>query len=155
MAGVTKPLPRGRGAYALLVRIMEPLRLHVGQLGELRLTPGYCVYVGSALGSGGLQARVAHHARVAIRPHWHMDYLRRHTPLIEVWYSVDPVRREHQWATLFQDLGGVVPLSGFGSSDCCCPAHLFHFSHPPALTPFAAHLQVRHPDHAPLECWPV
>ena len=143
------------GAYALWLTIAEPLHLTVGQRGELRLLPGCCVYVGSALGPGGLRARIAHHARIAARPHWHIDYLRRHAPLTEVWYSADPVRREHHWAALLQTLGGTVPLPGFGSSDCHCPAHLFHFTIPPDWSDFGQALQIRYPDHARLERLPI
>ncbi|MFZ4789362.1 MAG: GIY-YIG nuclease family protein [Candidatus Competibacteraceae bacterium] len=143
------------GTYALWLTIAEPLIVKVGQRGELRLHPGCCVYVGSALGPGGLQARIAHHARMTVRPHWHIDYLRRHAPLTEVWYSADPVRREHHWAALFQALGGTVPLPGFGSSDCRCPAHLFHFTIPPHWPSFVQALQTRYPDHARLERLPI
>ncbi|MBK8751632.1 MAG: GIY-YIG nuclease family protein [Candidatus Competibacteraceae bacterium] len=139
------------GTYALLLTVAEPLTLMVGQLGEMYLLPGCCIYVGSALGPGGLRARVAHHARIAARPHWHIDYLRRHAPLTELWYSHDPVRREHHWAALLQSLGGAVPLPGFGASDCRCPTHLFHFATSPAWSVFVQALQIRYPDHAPLE----
>ena len=47
-------------------------------------TIGKWYYVGSALEPGGLRVRIAHHARIAARPHWHIDYLRRHTPLTGV-----------------------------------------------------------------------
>ncbi len=147
-------LPRRPGVYALWLTIAEPLILDVGRLGELSLRPGCCVYIGSALGPGGLRARLAHHARIAARPHWHIDYLRRHAPLTEIWHSSDPVRREHQWATIFQDLGGAAPLAGFGSSDCRCPAHLFHFPEVLHWARFVECVQARYPDHAPLERWP-
>ncbi len=142
------------GAYALWLTIAEPLILTVGQRGELRLLPGCCVYVGSALGPGGLRARIDHHARIAARPHWHIDYLRRHAPLTEVWYSADPVRREHHWAALLQTLGGAMLLPGFGSSDCRCPTHLFHFTIPLDWSDFVQALQIRYPDHAPVHRLP-
>lgn len=143
------------GAYALWLTVAEPLALCVGRLGELLLPPGYCVYVGSALGPGGLRARVAHHARIAAHPHWHIDYLRRHAPLTEVWHSPDSARREHQWAALFQDLGGVAPLAGFGASDCDCLAHLFHFPDLLDWAQFVERVQALYPDHAPLKREPV
>jgi len=145
-------LPSHPGTYALWLMIIERLTLRVGRLGELFLPPGYCVYVGSALGPGGLRARVAHHNRIAVRPHWHIDYLRRHTPLTEVWYSADSVRREHQWAELFQDLGGAAPLAGFGASDCDCLAHLFYFPHRLDWAWFVSRVQTLYPDHTPLRC---
>ena len=139
------------GTYALLLTIVEPLSLCVGQLGELRLLPGCCIYVGSALGPGGLRARIAHHARIAARPHWHIDYLRRHAPLSEVWHSEDTVRRDHDWAVLLKALGGTTPLIGFGASDCHCPTHLFHFATPLLWPDFVQAAYIRYPDQAPLK----
>jgi Uri superfamily endonuclease len=143
-------LPPQPGAYALWLQVTEPLTLRVGSLGEATVTPGDWVYVGSALGPGGLRARVAHHARIARRPHWHIDYLRRHAVLTMVWHSVDLLRREHQWARLFQDLGGVAALPRFGSSDCQCPAHLFHFPHRPDGATFVESVRARYPNHPPV-----
>ena len=101
-------LPPQPGVYAVWLQVAERLTLRVGALGEWAVMPGDWVYVGSALGPGGLRARVAHHARIAARPHWHIDYLRRHAVLTTVWYSIDSRRREHQWAQWFQEMGGIV-----------------------------------------------
>jgi Uri superfamily endonuclease len=47
------------GTYALLLLSATDQLICVGRLGNLRLQPGYYVYVGSALGWGGvLVARV-------------------------------------------------------------------------------------------------
>jgi Uri superfamily endonuclease len=143
-------LPPQPGVYAVWLQVAEPLTVRVGSLGETTVTPGDWVYVGSALGPGGLRARVAHHARIASRPHWHIDYLRRHAVWTTVWYSIDSRRREHQWAWWFQEMGGVVLVPGFGASDCRCPAHLFHFPHRPDGAAFVAALRARYPDHPPV-----
>ena len=143
-------LPPQPGVYAIWLQVTEWLTLRVGSLGEMTVAPGDWVYVGSALGPGGLRARVAHHARIAVRPHWHIDYLRRHAIWITVWYSIDAQRWEHQWARLFQDLGGVVAAPGFGSSDCRCPAHLFHFSQRPDSAAFIECARARYPHHPPI-----
>jgi Uri superfamily endonuclease len=37
--------------------------------------------------AGGVRGRLAHHMRIAGCPHWHIDYLRRHTTLEEIWFS--------------------------------------------------------------------
>jgi len=120
-------IPAAPGTYALALRCGSRRSVRIGRLGVLQLRPGWYVYVGSAFGPGGLRARIGHHLRVARRPHWHVDYLRRRTRLVAVWY-VCGARCEHEWA---QRLGAVpgaaMPLAGFGSSDCHCPAHLFQF----------------------------
>ncbi len=52
--------------------------VRIGRRGELRLQPGFYIYLGSALGPGGVRARLALHFRPCTRPHWHLDYLRAH-----------------------------------------------------------------------------
>ena len=57
------------GTYALLLSSATDAVIPVGRLGDLRLQPGFYVYVGSALGPGGVRARLAHHMRPAKRLH--------------------------------------------------------------------------------------
>jgi len=116
------------GTYALLLPSATDAVIRVGRLGDLRLQSGFYVYVGSALGSGGVRARLAHHMRPAERPHWHIDYLRPHTTLEQIWFTYDRKSPEHDWARCFAGMRGAsMPLAGFGSSDCDCKTHLFFF----------------------------
>lgn len=109
----------------------------MGSLGTLDLRPGYYAYVGSGFGPGGVEARLRRHLEGGGAEHWHVDYLRRRTEPAEAWSTRDPERREHEWAAALAGLPGAdVPLSGFGSSDCSCTAHLFHFDRRPALERF-------------------
>ena len=125
--------PEG-GTYALILFCPRDKLIHIGKLGALELRRGFYVYVGSALGPGGVRARVAHHAQLSPRPHWHIDYLRPHLLLDRVGYSYGRIRREHRWARFIRALTGAsVPLAGFGSSDCRCEAHLFYFATRPSL----------------------
>ena len=125
--------------------------LGVGRLGNLALRPGWYVYVGSAFGPGGVGARLAHHRKRVARPHWHVDYLRLHAQLERVWYTHDPVRREHQWAQVMQQLPGAeTPLPGFGSSDCACASHLVRFTRRPSLRHFQSDIRSLFPEHAPI-----
>lgn len=117
-----------RGTYALLLYCERPGRVRVGRLGWMKLERGYYVYVGSALGPGGLEARLGHHRRRARRPHWHIDYLRRRCALVEVYSRESEERLECEWA---RALGAGV--AGFGASDCRCCSHLFHFADRPVL----------------------
>jgi hypothetical protein len=69
-------LPAGPGSYALCLWLAQEQRIAVGRLGVCNFPPGGYVYLGSAHGPGGLRARLAHHARLAARPRWHLDYFR-------------------------------------------------------------------------------
>jgi len=121
------------GTYALLLHAAEARPLEIGRLGRLELRRGFYVYVGSAFGPGGLPARLRHHLKPATRPHWHIDYLRPATRLVEIWYSHDEAVQEHAWADGIRRMRSAsIPLPGFGSSDCRCPSHLsFHPERPP------------------------
>jgi Uri superfamily endonuclease len=115
------------GTYALILRCTRTRTIRIGRLGPLILKSGWYAYVGSAFGPGGLQARIAHHARRAVRPHWHVDYIRGHTALEAVWYACG-ARSEHEWAAAISTMSGAtIALPGFGSSDCRCPTHLYWF----------------------------
>ena len=127
-------LPAKPGAYALVLGCRFAGRVRIGRRGEMEVRPGWYVYAGSALGPGGLRARVGHHLRPAARPRWHIDFLRRHARVRAVWYATGAARREHQWAARIARLpGATVPMARFGSTDCRCAAHLAHFrTCPPA-----------------------
>ena len=114
-------LPSLPGTYVLVLRFSKRLEIVAGKLGVLAVQPGFYVYVGSALGPGGLAARVGRHCRREKTRRWHDDYLRAEANLEEVWYAAGKSHRECQWASAFRTLPGAsVPLTGFGASDCGC-----------------------------------
>jgi Uri superfamily endonuclease len=120
------------GTYALVLQATGGESVQIGRLGKLELRRGFYLYVGSALGPGGVRARLRHHLKRATRPHWHIDYLRSATRLMEIWYSHDEAVHEHAWAEAIRRMRSAsTPLAGFGSSDCRCPSHLsFHPERP-------------------------
>ena len=121
------------GTYILILRSAVTRRVRIGRLGNLQLCPGYYAYIGSAFGPGGLHARIGHHQRAAKRPHWHIDYLRRHTRLELVLYRCGE-HSEHAWAAHIGAVpGAVVVLPGFGSSDCGCDTYLYWVGDPPPV----------------------
>lgn len=137
------------GTYALLLRIPSAEVAFIGRRDRLPLVPGWAVYAGSAFGPGGVTARLAHHRRPVVRPHWHVDYLRQYGSLEAVWFSHDPNRRECLWAAvLARELGGRAPPFRFGASDCRCPAHLYLFDVRPTRAAFIATLKLYALDHA-------
>jgi len=152
---IIEPKP---GTYALVLSCASTARIQVGRLGMMQLQRGYYVYLGSALGPGGLHARIAHHQKLARRPHWHIDYLRAYTRLQSVWLNYDGKRHEHEWAEAMQKVeGATIPLPGFGSSDCRCTSHLCFFKHSPRSLSFRAGAGIstdspdqRHPFKTPI-----
>ena len=142
------------GTYALILRLDRPVSVRIGKLGNLRLARGFYVYLGSALGPGGLRARVAHHLRAAQRSHWHIDYLRAHTHVERIWFCYDARRREHQWAGVLSGVERTAePLVGFGASDCTCASHLYFLRHRPSLPRFLRGLRAVDATHPPLDEW--
>ena len=125
------------GTYALILKCDSHARVQVGRLGEIRLEPGYYLYIGSAFGPGGVRGRVSRHLRTDKAKHWHIDYLREHASPIGVWYSYEVEHLEHLWAQTLYDASGFSPIQGFGSSDCKCFSHLFHVSTLPDFDSFA------------------
>jgi len=126
-------LPASSGSYALHLTLPAAQRIAVGRLGAFDFLPGSYLYLGSAHGPGGLRGRIQHHLHPAERPHWHIDWLRRHTALIGGWYSQALVPAECLWSQGLLGLPGIrAHVPGFGASDCPrgCPAHLVYLPHP-------------------------
>lgn len=129
-----------RGTYALLLRLDDPRTVQVGALGALAFPPGWYLYVGSAHGPGGLGARLARHRRRdGKRFHWHIDYVRAATRLVEVWTCPGETRQECAWAAAAAALEGAAVIAPrLGASDCRCPSHLFHLGARPDPGAFAS-----------------
>jgi len=124
-----------RGTYILWLQLDRHRVVRVGRLGRLLFRRGCYGYVGSALGPGGLDARLKHHLRPSARPHWHVDYLKPWAVITEIWSTRSRQRWEHVWADLLYGLNAL-PVGRFGASDCACPSHLFCFSRRPRLAGF-------------------
>lgn len=115
------------GTYILVLLLPETVNLQVGKLGSFDFAAGFYAYVGSAMGPGGLSARLRHHLRITNKPHWHIDYLRRAAKVEEIWYREERTILEHYWADILSQLNKVAePVKGFGASDCHCFSHLFY-----------------------------
>lgn len=128
-------LPATSGTYAVLYLCVEAPKnaIAIGKRMQLRLRPGYYLYVGSAFGSGGLSARVHRHLRREKSKRWHVDYLSDYVAALGAYYIDEPKHLEHQWAAYFKNLRTCTPVPNFGCSDCKCQSHLFHFP------PFSKH----------------
>ena len=92
------------------------------------------MYLGSALGPGGLAARVGRHIGAQGRTHWHIDYLTRVAEVVRVGWLVGEQRRECSWAQAVGGWPGArLALARFGASDCRCDTHLWAFYEQPDL----------------------
>lgn len=115
-----------KGIYCL-VFTTPGCTIRVGALGPLRFQAGWYIYVGSALGSGGLH-RVERHLSLALlrdkRPTWHVDYLLL-SPEFSLVYTVSAISMDRYECLLSHELNGT-RIPGFGCSDCSCTSHLFY-----------------------------
>lgn len=140
------------GTYLLFFLLHQPCALRVGHLGQFHLSAGFYGYVGSALGSGGLQARLGHHLKPAKRPHWHVDYLALTAPIREIWFTQGKYRREHDWASVLRQVPGAIePIPRFGASDCRCSSHLYYYLSMPSLNVLRQQLETGFPGNKPIE----
>lgn len=134
--------PHRQGIYALILSLPVQQSIIVGRLGTFTFQPGFYIYVGSASGPGGLAGRLKRHclsptAANPFRKHWHIDYLRQHAGVEQIWFAQIDRQHEHTWAEAAGQLPGAsIPVPGFGSSDCRCLAHLFHFVQLPDAAAF-------------------
>lgn len=104
----------------------------VGRRGAVDLVRGWYGYVGSALGPGGLAARVGRHLRPVARRHWHFDYLKQGLAVRGVWWLAAPDRQECHWTQALLALPGLArSVAGLGASDCDCKAHFLRFTRRP------------------------
>lgn len=106
--------------YQLLIEVTEPVRVSVGRLGLCDFPVGLYVYTGSA--RRNLEARVNRHLSETKKMHWHIDYL-----LAAEGVTVREVLRHGAAECVVnQRLDGVIPVPGFGASDCRagCISHL-------------------------------
>ena len=123
------------GTYVLVLSSPRTARIAVGKRLRLTLDEGCYLYVGSAFGPGGLDARLRRHQRGDGRRRWHVDYLRAVTTFVGAIVDRSSERREHLWAAELGASEGYTIVPGFGCSDCHCATHLFQAVSGPAPLP--------------------
>ncbi len=110
------------GVYAIVLRLDSARRIKTGSLGEILYPEGYYIYVGTA--KKGLRKRINRHRAARKRLHWHIDYLRRHSSVLQGFAIRGPERSECELAEAIRRLSDW-QIEGFGSTDCNCQGHLF------------------------------
>ncbi|MCK4546562.1 MAG: DUF123 domain-containing protein [Candidatus Eisenbacteria sp.] len=122
------------GIYCLLLRLPKGRRIRVAGR-ERDFAAGYYLYVGSAM--NGLEARIRRHLSAEKKQHWHIDSLTRHAAIRRVFrYSTHSRSMECRLASRLAKRSHTTGIPGFGSSDCRCRTHLFHFQAKPDFNPF-------------------
>jgi sugar fermentation stimulation protein A len=123
--------PIDSGLHQLVVRLGETRDIGVGRHGRFSFPAGYYVYTGSA--RRGLRARIARHMRRKKRMNWHIDCLLRYGRILGVKRYGNNDQSECGLSRKVAKLpGSRMVAPGFGSSDCRCSTHLFHFRRNPA-----------------------
>jgi sugar fermentation stimulation protein A len=116
-----------KGTYCLVLELPEDARVRVGALGVCEFPAGVYVYVGSAM--SGIEQRVARHVRRTKKRRWHIDYLLDRTTVLSI-VAIPSQTKDTECAiarAFMSSEGSRVIVRGFGSSDCRCESHLFHF----------------------------
>ncbi len=128
-------MPENRGTYLLFLLIQQDISLTIGALGSKLFQLGNYIYVGSALGSGGLEKRIARHLKQEKKIFWHIDYLLRNKFVKILAYGEMLSDHKIECNVVNQIIGifheKSLIINYFGSSDCNCKSHLLYFNKKP------------------------
>ena len=122
-----------KGTYILVIFIPNCVEIEIGALGRKAFYKGYYLYVGSAMGTRGsatLENRIKRHLSLSHNKkiHWHIDYLLISQKIFMSRLYIIPslFRLECIIAREIAEIS-YNSIKDFGSSDCECLSHLFHF----------------------------
>lgn len=110
--------------YCIYLQLHQDQRIRVGKLGEYLFQKGTYIYVGSA--KKNIANRIHRHKQIDKKFHWHFDYLRPYGMITKI---ITYDRRLGECALaekIRKEENGVLPIKGFGSSDCRCRSHLIY-----------------------------
>ncbi|AEH60859.1 protein of unknown function DUF123 [Methanosalsum zhilinae DSM 4017] len=124
---------REKGSYFLIFQNKE-CTIDVGSLGSIKFSKGYHVYVGSALGNGGLKRVIRHinlHEKKDRSSKWHIDYLLLN-PHFNLIFAVCIFTNKRIECLLAENMDQK-SIKGFGCTDCICDSHLFFSAENPCF----------------------
>ncbi|MBN1330431.1 MAG: GIY-YIG nuclease family protein [Candidatus Heimdallarchaeota archaeon] len=124
-------IKQAKGSYVLFFSNEYQINLTIGALGVLSFSPGNYIYIGSALGPGGLVKRIERHLQKSKKIFWHIDYLTLNNSFsIKSYFEIySEISLECIIAKIVKESfnkDNIIIYKNFGSSDCCCDSHLFH-----------------------------
>jgi Uri superfamily endonuclease len=122
-----------KGIYILMFYLGKNIKIRIGKLGTKYFLKGHYAYIGSARGStsSSLPNRIGRHLNKNKKKHWHIDFLlaNKNTQiekLITI-FTTENIECKIN-ALLKKKLEAMVPVKGFGTSDCRqnCQSHLLY-----------------------------
>lgn len=132
-----------KGIYCLIFENPE-CTVRVGAIGTVTFQTGWHIYIGSALGSGGLH-RLGRHILLARlhdkQPKWHVDYLLT-SPFFSLHSTIHAVTEDRLECRVVHELNGN-SIFKFGCSDCSCTSHLLYRPDDPRQEIIAAFQKLR------------
>lgn len=116
------------GIYLLEIYAAKSFSLS-GIFKDILLKRGYYYYTGSA--QRNLIKRVERHYRKTKKIHWHIDYITSHpdTTITNSWLLFSKTKEQEcaYNCKLLTKFNLIIPVKGFGSSDCrSCESHLLY-----------------------------
>lgn len=121
-----------KGIYSLIIYLNKERKIKIGKLGSFLFKKGFYIYTGSSQNS--LQKRIDRHLSTQKRLHWHIDYLLKYGKILNVKVIESSKQYECKLAKEISLLpNAIIPINGFGSSDCKCQTHLYFFKKNPVL----------------------
>ena len=115
-----------KGTYCLLINLNKDMNIDIGKLGNIFFPRGFYIYVGSALNN--MEKRIQRHTqKTGKKMHWHIDYFLQHATITGTVQIETEKKLECTIAYLLSILPTSREIPHFGSSDCRCKSHLFHF----------------------------
>jgi Uri superfamily endonuclease len=124
-------LPENRGTYLLFLSTLHDINLSIGALGSFSFKRGNYIYIGSALGPGGLDKRLSRHLKQEKKIFWHIDYLLQNEFVNIIAFGEIHSDQKiecslvEQIIKIFEEK--TTNIKNFGSSDCKCKSHLLFF----------------------------
>lgn len=111
-----------KGIYLLIIMLKRDKKIKIGALGTINFKEGFYYYIGSA--QNNLQNRIERHSRPDKKFHWHIDYFLNVSIIIDYYTLLAGKRFECKLFNYLKENDRMqIPVIGFGSSDCKCPAH--------------------------------
>jgi Uri superfamily endonuclease len=122
-----------KGVYAIILDIQDLYSLKINKK-EFQIKKGIYIYVGSALGLGGISKRIERYFQIfngiKRNKHWHIDYL---IPKAKRIIAIYAETNENYECRLFQalknmEIENIEIVRGFGNTDCRakCGSHLLY-----------------------------